>query len=321
MPPVPRTGSPMKAAMVSGPSRSIRASSSAAQWAVNCGLGHGGVGAAEVVGRLGVEDAVERQVELVVEELQAGERAGDEAGAVVAAPAGDDLLLLGAAEDVVVIPDQLDVGLVGVGAAEAEVDLGHALGRALEDHVGQRDRGLGAVADVGVVVGELLRLRGDGVGDLRAAVADVDAVEAGEGVEEALAVAVLDVDAGAAGDDARGGLAAGVLGEVGRGVEEALAVPEGEGVVGQHGFVLTRKRGRTSRAHSMYIACTRFRIRDRVQPQSRQTYFTSMKASMPRRAPSRPRPDCLKPPKGIGAPVTLVRLTATMPNCSARVIR
>ena len=90
------------------------------------------------------------------------------------------------------------------------------------------------MADIGVVVGELAGLRGDGVGDLGAAVADVDAVETGEGVEEALAVAVLDVDAGAAGDDARGGLAAGVLGEVGGGVEEGLAVPEGELVVGQH---------------------------------------------------------------------------------------
>ena len=35
MPPVPSTGSPMKAATVSGPSRAISASSSAAQWAEN----------------------------------------------------------------------------------------------------------------------------------------------------------------------------------------------------------------------------------------------------------------------------------------------
>jgi hypothetical protein len=42
---------------------------------------------------------------------------------VIAAPARDDLLLLGAAEDVVVVPDELDVGLVGVRPAEAEIDL------------------------------------------------------------------------------------------------------------------------------------------------------------------------------------------------------
>src|SRR5690606_12444917 len=33
--------------------------------------------------------------------------------------------------------------------------------------------------------------------------------------------------------------------------------------------------------------------------QSRQTYLTSVNSSMPRRAPSRPRPDCLVPPNGI----------------------
>ena len=48
------------------------------------------------------------------------------------------------------------------------------------------------MADIGVVVGQLMRLGGDGVGDLLAAIADVDAVEAGEGVEQPVAVAILD---------------------------------------------------------------------------------------------------------------------------------
>jgi hypothetical protein len=47
--------------------------------------------------------------------------------------------------------------------------------------------------------------------------------------------------------------------------------------------------------------------------QSRQTYLTSVKHSIPSRAPSRPSPDCFMPPKGIGAPVTLVRFSATIP--------
>ena len=81
------------------------------------------------------------------------------------------------------------------------------------------------MADIGVVVGEFVRLGGDGVGDLLAAVADIDAVEAGEGVEQPVAVAILDIDAGAAGDDAARALAARVLGEMGRGMEEVLPVP------------------------------------------------------------------------------------------------
>src|SRR5690606_21304407 len=86
-------------------------------------LAHRRVGAAEVVGCLGMEDAIKRQVELVVEQLQAGERAGNQTRAVVAAPARDDFFLLRPAENVVIVPDQLDVGFVGVGAAQAEIDL------------------------------------------------------------------------------------------------------------------------------------------------------------------------------------------------------
>src|SRR5687767_10003876 len=71
--------------------------------------------------------------------------------------------------------------------------------------------------------------------------------------------------------------------------DSALAVLGAELVVGEHHCFLSR------------------------HAQSRQTYLISVKASSPWRAPSRARPDCFMPPKGIGAPVTLVRLTATMP--------
>jgi hypothetical protein len=104
------------------------------------------------------------------------------------------------------------------------------------------------VADIGVVIGELLGLRGDRLGDLGAAVADIDAIEPGEGVEQPVAVAVLDEHALAAAHDALGGLAAGELGEVGRGVEEIVAVPLGDLVVGQHvGLLGCARRLRPSR--------------------------------------------------------------------------
>jgi hypothetical protein len=100
--------------------------------------------------------------------------------------------------------------------------------------VREPDRDLGAVADIGVVIGELPGLLGDRLGDLLAPVADVDAVEAGEGVEEPLAVAIDDVAALGTRHDPVRRLAAGVLAEMGRGVEEVLAVPAVENVVGQH---------------------------------------------------------------------------------------
>ena len=64
---------------------------------------------------------------------------------------------------------------------------GHVLG----DLGGELDRGLvGDLEDV--VDGELLRLLGDGVEDLLAAVADVHGPEAGEGVDVGLAGRVVD---------------------------------------------------------------------------------------------------------------------------------
>ena len=71
------------------------------------------------------------------------------------------------------------------------------------------------MADIGVVVAQLVGLLGDGLGNLSLAVADVDAVEAGEAVEAALAVAVFDIDAAAAGDDPGRRFTARMLGHVG----------------------------------------------------------------------------------------------------------
>jgi hypothetical protein len=81
------------------------------------------------------------------------------------------------------------------------------------------------VADIGVVIGQFLRLRGDRLGDFLAAIADVDAVEPGEGVEQAVAVTVLDKDALAAGDDPVRHVAARELREMGGGMEKVIAIP------------------------------------------------------------------------------------------------
>src|SRR5690606_38101622 len=91
------------------------------------------------------------------------------------------------------------------------------------------------VADIGVVVGKLLRLRRDSLGDLLPAIADVDAVETGKGIKQLVAVAVFDVDALAPSNDARGAFAASMLCKMGRGMEEVFAIPLVENVVGQHG--------------------------------------------------------------------------------------
>jgi hypothetical protein len=155
---------------------------------------------------------------------------------VIAAPARDDLFLLRAAEDIVVVPNQLDVGLVGIRSGLAEVDFGHVIRRAIEDHFRERDRGFCAVAHVGMVIGKLAGLGGNGVGNFGAAIANIDAIEPGKSIEKVVPVAVFNMAALAGFDDPSWGFAAGVLGEMGRWVKEILAIPLIELVIFQHAF-------------------------------------------------------------------------------------
>src|SRR5690606_33683740 len=121
--------------------------------------------------------AVQRQVEVRVKRFQTGQAAGGDAGAVIAAMAGNDFLFLRAAQDVVVVPDDLDLGFIGVGAGQAVIDLFHAGGRPVDDAARQLGDGVGRVSDIGVVVGQPFGLFIDGFGHLGAAVADIDAIQ------------------------------------------------------------------------------------------------------------------------------------------------
>ena len=143
---------------------------------------------------------------------------------MIAAPARDDLLLLRLADHVVVIAHQLELGLVGITAGHAVIDLGHVGAGQLENLLGQRDLRLIRVADIGVVVAELEGLLVDGISDFRAPVTDVDAVEAGEAIDQLTPVTLADADAFATGDHAARCIALGVIAQVGRGMEGDLAI-------------------------------------------------------------------------------------------------
>src|SRR3546814_5369707 len=97
--------------------------------------------------------------------------------------------------------------------------------------------------DIGVVVGELLGLLMDRIGDLGAAIADIHAIEAGERVEGFAPLAVDDRDSLAAGDDAVRRLAGRMLAHMGRGMEEMGAVdrPKLGGVIAFHLFLYPLK--------------------------------------------------------------------------------
>ena len=130
--------------------------------------------------------------------LQAGAEGVD---AVIAVLAGDDDLLLGAAERRPVAAGELGRGVDGVrAAAGGEEDsgavhareLGHLIGELEQRRVGERAEG--------VEGGQLLELRADRVGDLIAPVADVHVPQRGGRIEIGLAVDVPDGRALALGD-------------------------------------------------------------------------------------------------------------------------
>ena len=183
----------------------------------------------------GMEEAFERQVPGPVVDGNAGEAGGGAGQTVIAAETRDDLLLRRLPAQVVVVADQLDVGVVGVRARAAEEDPGEVAGARLvaeqrEDAIGEADDRLARGRAEDVIIVEVLDRALRRFGDLGPAVADVDAPEAGAAVDQLAPLVVLDAHAPAALDDQRP--IAHVGGDRGERVEQALPVHLLERVVG-----------------------------------------------------------------------------------------
>jgi hypothetical protein len=142
---------------------------------------------------------------------------------VIAALARNDLFLVWPAENIVHVPDELDLGLIGIGAGKAVIDPAHVIRRVFDDLGGKLDRGFGAMAGIGVVIGELHRLTVNGVCHLLSTITDIDAVKPGKAVEQNSPVPVLDKHAVAAFDDAGGRQPLGMGFLVGRRMEKKCA--------------------------------------------------------------------------------------------------
>ena len=187
------------------------------------GVAHAGLGFPEPVRRRRVADHRQREIEVRVHAREAGEPAGHDRDTVVAAMARDDLLLLGPAEDVVVVPDDLDLGVVRVRARAAEEDLRHPRRRERDQPLGEERGRFRAHRGERVVVAELVGVLLQRVADLGPAVADVDAPEPGHPVDVALAVEIAQPRPVALDDDARRARLL-VLVELGERVEDEPAV-------------------------------------------------------------------------------------------------
>ena len=146
---------------------------------------------------------------------------------MIAAEARDDLLLRRSPAQVVVVADQLDVGVVGIRARAAEKDPGEVAGASLlaeqrEDAIGEADDRLARGRAEDVVIVEVLDRLLRRFGDLGPAVADVDAPETGAAVDQLAPLVVLDAHTPAALDDQRP--VAHVCGDRGERMEQALPV-------------------------------------------------------------------------------------------------
>ena len=181
-------------------------------------------GAQVVVRRFGMADGIDGQVEVVVERLQAGQRARRDARAVVTAHTRDDLFLLRAAQYVVVVTHDFELGFVGVRAGHAVVDFGHVEACNFQHALGKLDLRLVGVAYVGVVVGELKRLLVDSFSHFSATIADVHTVKTRKTVDELTTIFINDINAFTTGNNTARCVAVGEVTQVGGGVEGDFTV-------------------------------------------------------------------------------------------------
>ena len=179
-------------------------------------------GLAVVVRVGGVQDVRDRQVEVLVERRQAGQAAARNGDAVVAPEARDDLLLLGLADEVVVVPHQLDLRVVGVRPRQAEE---HAAG--VERHhrlqsLRQEYARLVGLARKELRIGQLARLLLRNAREFPLGVAQRRAPETRHSLQVLFAAVVPQVDALAALVDRRtAGL---VIRQVGGRVEQVTEI-------------------------------------------------------------------------------------------------
>ncbi len=169
-------------------------------------LGLAGRGKMIVMRAVGVQDIGNRQIEGLLCISKAGQAAGRDRYAVISALAGDDLLLLRTAENVVVIPDQLDLGVVRLRPGIGEEHLRHRNRGAADQVVGKLDRRLDRLVREAMIEGKRIELPGRRLDEALFAEAERRAPQAGEALDIALAGNVVDIDAFAAGDDMRADL-------------------------------------------------------------------------------------------------------------------
>jgi len=150
-----------------------------------------------------MHDRDRRQVEIAVVVGQAGQAARGDGDAVITLGAGEELLLGRAAKRVVHVPDQLDHGVIRLGARVGVEHPGQRFRADLHQLLGQPDRGFMRLGGEDVIVGQLGHLLVGGIGEALLAKAHRDRPQPRQPLDILVASRVPDMDALAAGDDDR----------------------------------------------------------------------------------------------------------------------
>ena len=109
--------------------------------------------------------------------------------------AADDLLLLGLAAGVIVVPDDLHLGVVGLGAGVGEEHLAHLDRGHLDQLLGKVDSDLVRPVGEALDVGQAQHLLVGDLGEALLAEAERGAPEAGHALDVFLPLVVIDIDA------------------------------------------------------------------------------------------------------------------------------
>ena len=212
-----------------------------------CGEGFlalAGFRAVVVVGCVGVQETVERQVEVAVVGVEPAEAGGGHRHPVVGPLAGDDLFLGRLADGVVVVPDHLHRAVVGLGTRVGEEHPRHRHRCQGQQAFGQLHHGgVGPLVER-VVVGQGVQRQGGGVGQAFVAEAERCAPQARHAFEVAVAGVVHHVDAVALHDHHR--RRAGQGGQVGVAVQVDGDVLLADGSVVLHLGLSGGVRGRAA---------------------------------------------------------------------------
>ena len=142
-----------------------------------------------------MEKAVQRHVEPGLHGRYTGQAGGRDRRAVVAALARDDLLFLGPPQGVVVVPDQLDDGVVGFRTGIDQENLGELLGRNLDQFLRKRGCRRRRSGQQVVVGGQPAHLIVSRLSQFRFVEAKRGALHPGSAVDVAVSAIVGDIDA------------------------------------------------------------------------------------------------------------------------------